>query len=121
MKFTDSHEWILLSEDGHGVVGITRYAQGELGEIVYIELPAVGREVKLGEEIAVLESTKAAADIYSPVSGVIVEINQALGLESEKINVAPETEGWLYKIRLTNLDERDTLLSLDEYLRLTNS
>jgi len=121
MKFTDSHEWILLSDDGHGVVGITRHAQSELGNVVYIELPAVGREVKIGEEIAVLESTKAAADIYSPVSGVITEINQALATASESINHSPESDGWLYKIRLTNFAERDILLSREEYMRLTNS
>ena len=77
MKFTDSHEWIKV-ENGIGTVGITDHAQKELGEVVYIELPAVGKQVKAGQEVAVLESTKAAADIYSPVSGEIVEINQKL-------------------------------------------
>jgi glycine cleavage system H protein len=117
MKFTDSHEWIKI-EGGIGTVGITNHAQKQLGEVVYIELPAVGKSVKAGQEVAVLESTKAAADIYSPVSGEIVEINQKLGDFIHHINVSAETEGWLFKIRLSDHSETDKLLKRDEYLAL---
>jgi glycine cleavage system H protein len=117
MKFTQSHEWIAV-ENGIGTVGITDHAQKELGEVVYVELPAVGKKVKAGEEVAVLESTKAAADIYSPVSGEIVEINQKLSAFIQRINASAESEGWLFKIKLSNPQESDTLLKREEYLDL---
>lgn len=119
MKFTDSHEWIKV-ENGIGTVGITDHAQKELGEIVYIELPAVGKQVKAGQEVAVLESTKAAADIYSPVSGEIVEINQQLGDFIHHINASAESEGWLFKIKLSDHSETEKLLKRDEYLDLVH-
>src|SRR5579863_2931628 len=97
MKFTDSHEWIKV-ENGIGTVGITDQAQRELGEVVYVELPAVGKQVKAGQEVAVLESTKAAADIYSPVSGEVIEINQKLLDFVHYINQSAEQGGWLFKI-----------------------
>lgn len=117
MKFTESHEWILV-EKGVGTVGITEQAQQELGEVVYIELPRIGTQVKAGEEVAVLESTKAAADIYSPVTGEIVEINQQLQDFSSKINHSPQKEGWLFKIRVLEPKELDLLLDKDAYLAL---
>ena len=117
MKYTESHEWIRV-EDDLGVVGITQQAQQELGEVVHVELPTVGKMVRAGEEVAVLESTKAAADIYSPVSGEVVEINQKLADFSELINKEPETSGWLFKIRCTNLAELEKLLNQKEYLTL---
>lgn len=120
MKFTDSHEWIQI-KDGVGTVGITDHAQKQLGEVVYIELPAVGKQVRAGQEVAVLESTKAAADIYSPVSGEIVEINQKLGDFIHQINTSAESEGWLFKIRLSDHSETDQLLKRDEYLTLYTS
>jgi glycine cleavage system H protein len=117
MKFTDSHEWIKI-EDGIGTVGITNQAQKELGEVVYIELPAIGKQVKSGQEVAVLESTKAAADIYSPVTGEIVEINQSLCDFIHHINHSAEGEGWLFKIKLSDTSEVDRLRSHEEYLEL---
>lgn len=117
MKFTESHEWIKV-ENGVGTVGITHHAQKELGEVVYVELPPVGKHVKAGEEIAVLESTKAAADIYSPVSGEIVEINQKLVDFIHQINSSAESEGWLFRIKLTNPAEATQLLSKEDYLTL---
>ncbi len=115
MKYTESHEWIEIN-NGVGTVGITQYAQKELGDIVYVELPKVGSEVKAGEEAVVLESTKAAADVYSPVSGSILEVNNALKEASEKVNLSPENEGWLYKIRLANAKELDSLMDAETYL-----
>lgn len=118
MKFTESHEWIRVEND-IGTVGITDVAQRELGEIVYVELPSVGRRVIAGQEIAVLESTKAAADIYSPVSGEIVEINQKLMDFVQNINKSAECEGWLFKIKLSHPKELDELLTREEYLKST--
>lgn len=119
IKYTPSHEWICV-EGSIGTVGITQFAQKELGEVVYVELPAVGKAVKQGEEVAVLESTKAAADIYAPVSGEVVEINQSLNDYSEKINESPEENGWLFKIKLTQVKELEELLSKEEYLELVH-
>ncbi len=109
MKFTPTHEWIVII-DGIGTVGITEYAKSELGEVVYVELPSRGQSVSAGQEVAVLESTKAAADIYSPVSGEIIAINEPLSQDVRALNQAPETEGWLFKIRLSQPSEVDQLL-----------
>lgn len=114
MKFTETHEWIDI-KDGVGTVGVTEYAQKELGDIVYVELPKVGKEVKKGQEAVVLESTKAAADVYSPVSGKIVEVNIALNDASELVNTFPEKDGWLYKLTLSDPKELDDLLDKDKY------
>lgn len=115
MKFTETHEWINI-ENGIGTVGITDHAQKELGEVVYLELPAVGKKVKAGEEVAVLESTKAAADIYSPVSGEIVAINQRLHDFIHEINQDAQMQGWLFKIKITQPGELEKLLSHEQYL-----
>ncbi|MBS0605471.1 MAG: glycine cleavage system protein GcvH [Parachlamydiales bacterium] len=115
MKFTETHEWIHI-ENGIGTVGITDHAQKELGEVVYLELPAVGKKVKAGEEVAVLESTKAAADIYSPISGEIVAINQRLHDFINEINQDAQSRGWLFKIKVTQPDELEKLLSHEQYL-----
>lgn len=117
MKFTESHEWIKADGD-IGIVGVTNYAQKELGDIVYVELPEVGKNVKAGEEAAVLESTKAAADIYTPVSGTIIEVNQSLKEASELINRSPEQEGWIFKIHLSNIQELDSLMDFAAYQTL---
>jgi glycine cleavage system H protein len=117
MKYSPSHEWALV-EGSTASVGISEHAQKELGEVVYVELPAVGKKVKAGEEVAVLESTKAAADIYSPVSGEVIEINQDLGHVPSKINHSPENEGWLFKVRLDNLSEYESLIDKQQYLKL---
>lgn len=117
MQYTPSHEWIVCQKD-IGTIGITLYAQKELGEVVYIELPSVGKKIQKGEEIAVLESTKAAADIYSPVSGEIIEINQSLMDDCDKINRSPEKDGWLCKVRLSNIAELGELMAEGKYKEL---
>lgn len=114
MKFTETHEWIDV-KDGIGTVGISDYAQKELGDIVFVELPKIGKVVKAGEEVAVLESTKAAADVYSPVSGTIAEVNSALTSASELVNRSAEKEGWLFKIKLQTTKELDVLMDSKEY------
>ena len=114
MKFTQSHEWINVVEN-IGTVGITDHAQKELGEIVFVELPKVGKIVKAGEEAVVLESTKAAADVYSPVSGEIMEVNASLKDAAELVNQAAESEGWLFKIKLSNPNELENLMDVEAY------
>ena len=117
MYFTDSHEWIKV-KDGLGTVGITAHAKNELGEIVFLKLPEIGRQVKLGEEVVILESTKAAADIYAPVSGEIVAVNDAVRASPELLNQSPEEIGWLFKIRLSNPEELNMLMNRTSYQQL---
>ena len=114
LKFAKSHEWVRVSGDT-ATVGITDHAQAELTDIVFVELPAVGRQVKAGEACAVVESVKTASDIYSPVSGVITEVNQATADNPALVNTAPDTDGWFYKIKLSNPAELNALLSPEEY------
>jgi glycine cleavage system H protein len=114
IRFTESHEWLQVKENV-GTVGITDYAQKELGEIVYIELPKVGQKVKAGQETAVLESTKAAADVYAPVSGKIIAVNEDLRTDPSAINKAAETSGWIYRIEVTHPKELDHLMTREQY------
>ncbi len=114
LKYATSHEWSLLDADGTIIVGITDHAQEALGDIVFVELPAVGRAVKAKEECAVIESVKAASDIYAPVSGEILAINQAVVDAPESINSAPY-DNWLFRIKPANPDELNALLDADGY------
>ena len=114
LKYAASHEWARL--DGDIVtVGITDHAQDALGDLVYVELPNVGDAVQAGDEAGVVESVKAASDIYAPVSGEIVEVNETLVDSPEMVNSAPYTDVWLYRIRISDASELDKLLSADEY------
>lgn len=117
MRYTDSHEWMTL-KGKIGRVGITSHAQNELGEIVFIELPKVGAEVHAGDEISVLESTKAAADVYAPLSGKITAVNHVLSKDPHALNKDPEGSGWIFEIELSNPQDYDKLLSLEEYQKL---
>lgn len=112
--FTRDHEWIRVS-DGNAVVGITDYAQQALGDIVFVELPALGASFDQGQEAAVVESVKAASDVYAPVTGEVVEVNQAIVGEPGLVNGAPEDSGWFFKLRLANEDELATLLDRAAY------
>ena len=114
LKYAASHEWARLEGD-IVTVGISDHAQDALGDLVYVELPSVGDSVQAGDEAGVVESVKAASDIYAPVSGEIVEINEALADSPETVNSAPYTDGWLYRIRISDASELDKLLSADEY------
>jgi glycine cleavage system H protein len=114
MKYTESHEWVTL-QGNIATVGVSQHAQKELGDIVYVELPKVGKKIQANEEAAVLESTKAAADVYSPVSGTITEVNTALNDHSELVNQSPENEGWLFKVQITNPSEIDNLMNHEAY------
>ena len=116
MKFSETHEWIIVDENGIGTVGVSAHARKELGEVVYVELPEVGKRLKQNDEACVLESTKAAADIYSPVSGEIIAVNDLREETIDKLNTSPENEGWLYKVRLDDPKELENLLSKKTYL-----
>ncbi len=114
MKFTLEHEWIRV-EGGVGTVGISDYAQQQLGDVVYVELPEPGREVEKGKEMAVVESVKAASEVYAPASGEIVEANAKLAADPATVNAAPMGEGWFVKIRLRDPKELDGLMSETAY------
>lgn len=116
MKYTTSHEWIDNKPQNFAIVGVTDYAQKELGDIVYVELPKIGRLVKAGEQVCVLESTKAAADVYAPVSGTITEVNEELKADAGLVNTAAEGNGWLFKMDLSSPDELNSLLDKEAYL-----
>jgi len=107
--FTKDHEWIAV--DGTtGTVGITDYAQEQLGDITFVELPGVGDSVNKGDAVSVVDSVKAASDVYTPVSGAVTEANAALGDAPELVNTAPEGDGWLYKLTLSDSGELDGLM-----------
>jgi glycine cleavage system H protein len=114
VKFTKDHEYIRV-EGSTGVVGITPYAQEQLGDIVFVELPEVGRKLKAGDEAAVVLSVNAASEIYAPVSGKVTEVNSSLSGEPGLINTSPDGDGWIYKIEIENPAELDALMDADAY------
>jgi|TARA_B110000503_G_scaffold24235_1_gene38155 glycine cleavage system H protein len=116
LKYARSHEWARLDSEGTVLIGITDHAQEALGDVVYVELPEIGTEIDAGAEIAVVESVKAASDIYSPVSGEVVEVNQVLEDEPEAVNRSPYADGWLFRIKLSNPDELNDMMDVDSYL-----
>ena len=116
LRYTKQHEWVRLSGD-IGVVGITDYAQTELGDIVYVDLPRAGTKVEQGKVMGSVESVKAVSDIYSPLSGEVIEINNLLATAPEKLNESPHGDGWLVKIRLSAPNEYRGLLSAADYAK----
>jgi glycine cleavage system H protein len=114
LKYTKSHEWVRVSGDT-ATVGITDHAQHELTDIVFVELPEIGKQFKSGEAVAVVESVKTASDIYSPVSGQILETNKAVVENPALANTEPYAGGWFFKIKLSNPGELDALLSPEQY------
>ena len=115
LKYVASHEWLKLEDNGIITVGITDHAQDLLGDVVFVELPEVGREVSADEEIAVVESVKAASDVYAPIAGEIVEINDELVDSPELANEDPYGKAWFFKIKPANVADYDDLLSAEEY------
>mgnify|MGYP000040965020 FL=1 len=115
LKFRPSHEWVRIEQDGTVTVGISDHAQDLLGDIVFVELPDIGAQMNAEDEVAIVESVKAASDVYSPVSGKIIEVNELLLDNPETINESPYSDGWFYKIQPDNLDEINELLSPQEY------
>jgi glycine cleavage system H protein len=114
LKYAKSHEWVRVAGD-IATVGITDHAQHELTDVVFVELPAAGRKVKAGEACAVVESVKTASDIYSPVSGEVIEINKAVTDNPALVNTAPYADGWFFKLKLANQAEVSTLLTPEAY------
>jgi glycine cleavage system H protein len=114
MRYSKEHEWVKVDGDT-ATIGITRYAAEQLGDVVYVELPETGRKVKKGDGAAVVESVKAASDVYSPVSGEVTETNTALSDNPQTVNEAPEAGGWFMKLKLSNRSELDGLLDEEGY------
>jgi len=116
LRYLSSHEWVRLEEDGvTATVGITDHAQDLLGDVVFVELPELDSVIAAGEEAGVVESVKAASDIFSPVSGTVIEINEALEDSPELVNSDPYDDGWFFKIKISDADELSTLLGAEEY------
>jgi glycine cleavage system H protein len=114
VRFTRDHEWIRLDGDT-GIVGITNYAQEQLGDIVFVELPDIGKTLNHGDQAAVVESVKAASEVYAPASGEVVEVNQSLEDEPGQVNAAAMTEGWFFKMKLSSPVELDALMDTKAY------
>ena len=116
LKFLDSHEWVKV-DDNTVIVGISDHAQNELGEVVFVELPAIGDEFVSGDEAAVVESVKAASEVYTPLSGEVIEVNDALEENPELVNTSPYEEGWFFKLKVSdeNLGSIDSLMTAEEY------
>ena len=119
LKYAKSHEWIKVAADGTATVGISDYAQNSLGDITYVQVPKVGAVLKAGETFGVVESVKAASDVYAPAGGTVLEVNQALDANPEKLNQSPYGDGWMLKLKLTNPAETAGLLSPEDYGKLT--
>ena len=120
LKYASSHEWVNVEGDT-AIIGISDHAQDELTELVFIELPDIGRELAAGDPCAVVESVKTASDIYAPVSGRVIETNDALDTEPGTVNEDPYGDGWFFKVRLSNPDEINDLLSDEEYAEQVNT
>ena len=116
-KYTKTHEWVKIEGDV-AIVGITDYAQGELGDITYVELPPVGATLSQSESLGVIESVKAATDVYAPISGEVVEDNESVESTPEMVNASPFEEAWLVKLRVIDKSQVDSLLSAEEYEKL---
>ncbi len=117
LKYTEEHEWIAIEAD-IATIGISDFAQSQLGDIVFVELPEVGDELEAGKPFGVVESVKAVSDVYSPLSGEVMEINEDLPDAPELLNTFPYEDGWMIKIRLSNPQELDDLLDADAYQEL---
>ena len=122
LKFLDSHEWVKV-DDNTVIVGISDHAQNELGEVVFVELPAIGDEFVSGDEAAVVESVKAASEVYTPISGEVIEVNDALEENPELVNTSPYEDGWFFKLKVSdeNLGSIDSLMTAEEYSSMLDS
>ena len=115
LKYTKSHEWLRDNGDGTVTVGITDHAQGLLGDLVFVEMPEIGSELTAADACAVVESVKAASDVYAPVSGTVVAVNEALEDSPELVNTSPFEEGWLYSLKIQDSSQLEGLLNADDY------
>lgn len=119
LKYTKDHEWALIEGDT-ATIGITEYAQGELGDVIFIELPAVGTHVSKGDAIGTIEAVKTVSDVYAPLSGEVVEINEAIKDASELVNKDPYGAGWIAKVKISDVSEINNLLTPEDYKKLIN-
>jgi glycine cleavage system H protein len=116
LYYAATHEWLKLDDDGTATVGVTDFAQSELGDLVFVELPEMGSQVSARDEVSVVESVKTASDICAPVSGEVIEVNEALQDAPELINSVPYDGGWIFKLRVSDEEELADLLSAEEYI-----
>lgn len=121
LKFNESHEWARLESDGSITVGISDHAQNALGDLVFVEIPEAGRVLTKGEAAAVVESVKAASDVYSPLSGEVIEVNESLGTSPEQVNTDPYGQGWLFKLKPSDLGELSSLLGAGAYAKIVEA
>lgn len=121
LRYTESHEWVQDNGDGTVTLGITDHAQEALGDVVFVELPETGRELNAGEEFGVIESVKAASDLYAPLAGEVVEINDSLEDAPETVNESPYEAGWILKLKLADASALEALLDADAYARLAEA
>jgi glycine cleavage system H protein len=121
LKFQKTHEWVRIEDDGKARIGISDHAQELLGDLVYVELPKVGDRIEAGSSCAVVESVKAASDVYAPISGEVLGVNEALADKPETINEDAFGDGWLLLVKIDNAGEFDALLSADEYAELAEN
>lgn len=119
IRYSKDHEWVRIDADGHAVIGVTDFAAGQLGDVVYVDLPGVGDELTAGTEMGEIESTKSVSDLFSPIDGTVLEQNQEVVDAPELVNSSPFEQGWLLKASFEELPE--DLLSADEYRELTQS
>lgn len=115
LKYTEDHQWIRLEEDNTAVIGITDYAQEQLGDVVYVEMPEIGRELGMGDEAAIVESVKAAGEIKMPLTGSVISVNESLEDEPELVNVDPEGDGWFMTISVQYPEEIEALMDENAY------
>ncbi|HEY4302079.1 MAG TPA: glycine cleavage system protein GcvH [Candidatus Didemnitutus sp.] len=118
LKYAKSHEWLKVSDDGTALVGITEYAQNSLGDITFVQLPKVGAVLKAGEAFGVVESVKAASDVYAPVAGTVLEVNTALDGAPEKVNRSPYADGWMLKLKPATPGDTGSLMPASDYAKL---
>lgn len=121
LRFAKTHEWVRVEDDGSVTIGLSDHAQEQLGDLVYVELPDVGRQVSPGEEVAVVESVKAASDIYAPIAGEVTATNETLNDAPETVNADAYGAGWLFRLEPTDVQEVNELLDAEEYAELAES
>ena len=115
LRYSREHEWVLVENDDHAVIGITDFAQNELGDVVYVEAPGLGEKISKDDPFGAVESVKAVSDLYAPVSGTVVEVNDTLPETPELINEDPYGEGWIIKVSMSDVAELDDLMNSEEY------
>ena len=116
LKYTEEHEWLRLDEDGNVTIGISEYAQEQLGDVVYVELPELNQVIHTGEDVSVIESVKAAGDIKAPLDGTVVQINELLTEQPEIVNSDPLGDGWFFRVKPDNADDLENYMDEDDYL-----